>query len=177
MIFDVEKTEWIFRGRALNIRLDTVRLPNGKSTKLEIIDHVGSVVLVPVDESGGVWFVRQYRHATGSELLELPAGTLEPGEQPAECASRELREEIGMAAREVRPIGAFYLAPGYSTEYMHVFLARGLSLDPLPADEDEILQPELYSMQAVQKMAREGLFQDAKTITALALAFPHFGIA
>jgi ADP-ribose pyrophosphatase len=173
----VEKSEWIYRGRAVALRADTVRLPNGKETRLEIIEHTGSVVLVPVDAMNAIWFVRQYRHATGGELLELPAGTVEPGEQPAACASRELREEIGMSANEIEHLGAFYLAPGYSTEYMHVYLARDLRIDPLPGDEDEILKPEKFSWQDVQKMLREGVFQDAKTITALTLAFSHLSIS
>jgi ADP-ribose pyrophosphatase len=132
-------------------------------------------VLVPWDTADRIWFVRQYRHAVKLELLELPAGTLEPNELPAVCAGRELREEIGMSARELAPLGTFYLAPGYSSEYMHAFLARDLHPDPLPADEDEILQPVAIPLEKVKSMLFDGEFQDAKTITALSLAFLHAG--
>jgi ADP-ribose pyrophosphatase len=169
MPFEVTKTEWIYHGRAVHLRADTVRLPNGNETRLEIIEHVGSVVLIPWADATHIWFVRQYRHAAGCELLELPAGTLEPSEPAAECAARELQEEVGMAAEALREIGAFYLAPGYATEYMHVFEARDLRPSRLPGDDDEILQPELYSLQEIQAMLAHGAFQDSKTIAALAL--------
>ena len=116
-----------------------------------------------------VWFVRQYRHPAGIELLELPAGTLDADENPAECAARELREEIGMAAESLVEIGSFFLAPGYSTEYMYVFLARELSPAPLAADEDEDLAPERIEAGRALEMVRDGSFQDAKTIAALHL--------
>jgi ADP-ribose pyrophosphatase len=170
MSFEVKKTEWIFHGRAVHLRLDTVLLPNGRETQLEILDHVGSVALVPWADDEHIWFVRQYRHAAGRQLLELPAGTVEPGEEPAQCAARELQEEIGMAAEEITEIGSFYLAPGYATEYMHIFQARKLRPDPLPGDDDEILQPELYSLREIREMLAKGTFQDSKTIAALALA-------
>jgi ADP-ribose pyrophosphatase len=169
MTFEVKKTEWIFHGRAVHLRADTVLLPNGKETMLEIIDHVGSVVLVPWADEDHIWFVRQYRHAAGMELLELPAGTLESAEPPALCAARELQEEVGMAAEEIKEIGAFFLAPGYATEYMRVFEARKLHPSRLPGDEDEIIQTELYSLAEIEKMLTQGVFQDSKTIAALAL--------
>jgi ADP-ribose pyrophosphatase len=171
MAFQVLHTEKIYRGRAVQLRVDTIRLPNGRETKLEIIDHTGSVVLVPQAEDGRIWFVRQYRHAAGKQLLELPAGTIEPGELPERCAARELREEIGMAADELREIGSFFLAPGYTTEYMHVFLARRLRSDPLLGDEDEILQPEAFSQSEARNMFARGEIEDAKTIAALALSW------
>ena len=173
MAVEVIHSEKIFDGRAVHLRVDTVRLPGGKETRLEIIEHVGSVVLLPLDEAGRVWFVRQYRHAAGKELLELPAGTLEPGEAPAVCADRELREEIGMAARDLRETGAFYLAPGYATEFMHVFLARRLYRDALDGDDDEILRPEPIPLEEVRGMLAAGAFEDAKTIAALALTLPR----
>ena len=94
-----------YSGRVLSLRVDLLRLENGREVRLEVIEHRGSVVMVPVDDDGGIWFVRQYRHAAGREILELPAGSLEPEEEPAVCAGRELREEIGMRAGRLDRIG------------------------------------------------------------------------
>ncbi len=104
------------------------------------------MVILPVDDQGNLFFVRQYRHAAGLDLLELPAGTLDEGEAPEACARREVREETGMAAGKMEHLGGFYLAPGYSTEYMHVYLATGLHSDPLEADADEFLTVEVIPL-------------------------------
>lgn len=170
MKFELLKTEIIFQGRAFGIRRDHLKTPSGRTAKYDIVEHHGSVILVPIDASGNVHFVRQYRHATGGDLLELPAGTLEPGEEPLECARREIREEIGMAAANLREIGSFYLVPGYSTEYMHVFLATGLQENPLPPDTDEYLQVERIPFIKALEMARKGEIPDAKSLAALLLA-------
>jgi ADP-ribose pyrophosphatase len=173
MPFEIVSSEEKYSGRVLALRVDRVRLENGKEAVLEIIEHRGSVVMVPVDPDGGIWLVRQYRHAAGREILELPAGTLEPGEDPAACAGRELREEIGMAAGGILHIGGFFLAPGYATEFMHVFLARDLRPDRLPGDDDEILSPEKYSLVELRRRLEQGLLEDAKTVAALAMAIPR----
>ncbi len=173
MAIEIISSEEKYSGRVFALRVDRVRLENGKEAALEIIEHRGSVVMVPVDQDGGIWLVRQYRHAVGREILELPAGTLEPGEDPAACAGRELREEIGMAAGRIVRIGGFFLAPGYATEFMHVFLARDLRPDRLPGDEDEILRPEKFSLAELRQMLEEGNLEDAKTVAALAIAIPR----
>jgi ADP-ribose pyrophosphatase len=125
-----------YSGRVLALRVDRVLLENGIEAGLEIIEHRGSIVMVPVDDDGGIWFVRQYRHAAGREILELPAGSLEAGEDPEVCAGRELREEIGLGAGKLTRLGGFFLAPGYATEFMHVYLATGLRPDRLSGDDD-----------------------------------------
>jgi ADP-ribose pyrophosphatase len=173
MAMVVISSEKKYSGRVLALRVDRVRLPNGKEAGLEIIEHHGSVVMVPVDDDGGIWFVRQYRHAAGREILELPAGSLEPGEEPAACAGRELREEIGLAAAKLTRLGGFFLAPGYATEFMHVFLATGLRPGRLPGDDDEVLRPEKISPSEVERKLADGAWEDAKTIAALAMAFPQ----
>ena len=173
MPFELLKSEIIFPGRAFTIRRDLLRLPDGRETRLDIVEHVGSVILVPVDDKGNLLFVRQYRHATGLDLLELPAGTLEQGEAPEACARREVREETGMAAREIKSLGGFFLAPGYSTEYMHVFLATGLYHNPLEADADEFLSVETVPVEDALAMAARGEIPDAKSLAALLLAQPH----
>lgn len=159
----------VARGRAFNVRNDTIRLPNGEVTEFNIVDHADSVTVVPVDADGGLWFVRQYRVPAAQSLLELPAGVLEPGEDAASGAQRELREEIGMAAAQLIQLSSFYLAAGYCTEYMTIFLALELSPSPLPQDADEFLTLEKYTLaQALQKMAN-GDLPDAKTQLALLL--------
>jgi ADP-ribose pyrophosphatase len=170
MVYETLHSETVYQGRAFNVRRDEIRLPDGLSVRLDIVNHVGAVTLVPVDEQNRVWFVRQYRHAAGEVLLELPAGTLEPGEPPLDCAQREIREEIGMAARRMKLIGEYFLAPGYSTEFMHVFLATDLRPDPLPGDADEFLSTEAIPLEVVQRMIENGKIRDAKTLASLMLA-------
>ena len=169
MPFELLKSEPVFQGRAFKIRRDTLKTPDGRQTKYEIVEHVGSVIIIPMDEQGNLLFVRQYRHAAGKDLLELPAGTRE-GDEPYEiCAAREIREETGMAAGKLERIGDFYLAPGYSTEFMAVFLATELTHNPLTPDEDEFLQLEKIPIRKAIEMAEKGEMPDAKTLAALFL--------
>lgn len=170
MKFEHLDSETMYQGRAFTIRRDQVRLPDGRTTKLDIVEHHGSVVILPVDPDGGLLFVRQYRHAAGLEMLELPAGVMEAGEDPMDCASREIREETGFAAREMERVGRFYLAPGYSTESMYVFLATGLYSAPLEADADEFLNVERIPLDKALAWARSGELLDAKSLAALYLA-------
>jgi len=173
MPFELLRSETLLKGRAFLIRRDYLKTPDGHETKLDIIEHGGSVVIVPVDKDGNLIFVRQYRHAAGTDLLELPAGTLEKDEDPAVCAAREIREETGFAADKIEKIGDFYLAPGYSTEFMHVYLAQGLRHDPLEADTDEFLSVETIPFAEAIQMAEKGEIPDAKSLAALLLAKPH----
>ena len=170
MAFELLKSEIVYPGRAFTIRRDHLRLPDGHETKFDIVEHHGSVVLLPVDEQGNLVFVRQYRHAAGLDLLELPAGTLNEGEAPEACARREIREETGLAAGKLEHLGGFHLAPGYSTEYMHVYLATDLYSDPLEADADEFLSAERYPLAEVQALVERGDLPDAKSLAALFLA-------
>jgi ADP-ribose pyrophosphatase len=172
MTFELLGSEKTYQGRVFDVRRDRVRMPGGKQAEVDIVDHPGAVTLVPVDAQGRVWMVRQYRHAAGVELLELPAGTLGPAETPEACARREVREEIGMAAGRLEKIGEFYLAPGYSTEFMYVFLATELSPDPLQADEDEFLSVETIPLEQLLQMAGSGQIRDGKSLAALFLLRP-----
>lgn len=171
--FELLKSDVLMKGRAFAIRRDTLKTPDGRETKFEIIEHGGSVVLIPVDEKGNILFVRQYRHASGQDLLELPAGTLDENEQPDVCAAREIREETGMAAGKLVKLGDFYLAPGYSTEFMHVYLATDLSYNPLEADSDEFLSVESIPIAEAIRKAERGEVPDAKSLAALFLARSH----
>lgn len=173
MDFKVVNSETIYRGPVFNLRQDRLALPNGKVARLDIIDHRDAVTLIPLDAEGQIWFIEQYRHATQKILLELPAGVAEPGEAPEISAQREIREETGMAAGEIRRLGSFYLAPGYSTEYMHIFLASGLYPAPLPMDEDEILQVKKLTARQAYHLAENGQIQDAKSLVALFWVRPH----
>ncbi len=168
----LERT-YVFQGRVFRVRQDRVRLPNRREAVLDIVEHRGAVVILPVDDRNRVWFVRQYRHAVGGFLRELPAGTLEPDEPPETCARRELREEIGMQARSWTFLGTFYPAPGYTTERMLAYLARDLEPAPLPRDEDELIEVEPVPWAQLWQDLRAGRLQDAKTLATLLLALPY----
>ncbi|HSO12080.1 MAG TPA: NUDIX hydrolase [Anaerolineales bacterium] len=168
--FELIKSETLMQGRAFRIRRDHLRTPDGRETKFEIIEHGGSVIIVPVDAEGNLLFVRQYRHAAGMDLLELPAGTRDGDEPFEECAAREIREETGMEAGRLQKVGEFYLAPGYSTEFMAVYLATDLKHNPLEADDDEFLEVEKIPVQKALEMAERGEVPDAKSLAALLLA-------
>jgi ADP-ribose pyrophosphatase len=173
MLVETIARETIYHGRAFNVRRDEVRFPNQHTMHLDIIEHVGAVTIVPMDAEGRILFVRQYRHATGKELLELPAGTLDMGELPENCALREIREETGFAAGKLIKLGEFFLAPGYSTEYMIVYLATELHHDPLPGDLDEFITLEPIPIEQAYDFALNGEIQDGKSLAALLLARPY----
>jgi len=171
--FELLRSETLLQGRAFKIRRDHLKTPDGRETKFEIIEHGGSVVIVPVDADGNLLFVRQYRHAANADLLELPAGTRDGDEPFEDCAAREIREETGMEAGILQKVGEFYLAPGYSTEFMGVFLATELKHNPLEADDDEFLSVEKMSVKEAFEMAARGEMLDAKSLAALLLAKPY----
>ena len=173
MPFQVTKSETLLQGRVFKIRRDTLKTPAGRETKLEIIEHGGSIVLVPINEQGEMLFVRQYRHAATKDLLELPAGTRDGNEAFEECAAREIREETGMQAGKLEKVGEFYLAPGYSTEFMEVYLATMLTPNPLKADDDEFLQVEKMPVKKALQLAEQGGVPDAKSLAALLLVRPR----
>jgi ADP-ribose pyrophosphatase len=165
--FKTEHTQTVFEGRVFNVRQDQVLYPDGRRFQMDIVDHRDAVTILPVDSDGQIWFIRQYRHAAGKELIELPAGVAEPGEEMLVCAQRELQEEIGMGAKNMEKIGGFYLAPGYSTEYMHVFLATDLYPSSLPGDESEFLSVEIIDARRALSLAESGQLDDSKSLIAL----------
>jgi ADP-ribose pyrophosphatase len=172
MPFEVIESQVVFRGRVFKVRKDKIRVTESRVFHLDVVEHRNSVTIVPLDSDGNLWFVRQYRHPVGGNLLELPAGVIEPEESAEECAYREIREETGMAAGNLREIGSFFLAPGYSTEYMYVFLATELDPDPLDADEDEFISIEKIPVEKALRMAKSGQIQDVKSIGSIFLAHP-----
>ena len=176
MKFKIIHSQSMYQGRAFSVRKDQVRLPDGQEAALDIVEHSGAVTILPVDDQGNIWFVRQYRHAAGIELLELPAGTLEQGEDPTACAQREIREEIGMGAGKMEKIGTFFLAPGYSTEFMHIFLATELFAESLAGDSDEFLSVEQIPISQIPNLVANGSIADAKTLAAFQLAGTHLAV-
>jgi len=173
MPFELIKSETLLQGRTFKIRRDFLKTPDGHETRFEIIEHGGSVVIIPIGADGNMLFVRQYRHAAGGDLLELPAGTRDGNEPYEDCAAREIREETGMEAGKLERVGEFYLAPGYSTEFMGVFIATDLKHNPLEADDDEFLSVEKISVKEAFEMAGRGKMPDAKSLAALLLAKPY----
>jgi ADP-ribose pyrophosphatase len=170
MVFETLNHRLLYQGRVFSVWQDEVRLPDGNHATIDVVKHTGAITLVPIDRDGQIWFIRQYRHPANRVLLELPAGMMEVGEHPETTAAREIREEIGMSADLLEKIGEFYLAPGYSDEYMYVYLATGLQPSPLDPDADEFLTIEKMSYEEAIKMAEAGQIQDAKTLAALFLA-------
>ena len=168
--------EVVFDGSIMTVTVDMLRLPDGSEARLEVVEHPDAVAIVPVDEFGNVVMVRQYRHAAKRVLLELPAGKLERGEEPAAAAQRELREETGLAAGELRALGGFYAAPGFLTEYLHLFLARGLSPSPLRPDPFEIVEVVRVPAAEARAMVAGGEIRDAKTIAGLCMTLGAAGV-
>ena len=165
----IDKVTAIHYGRAYTVEEVEVTLPNGRHKTYDRINHRDSVTILPLDEDGNIWFVRQFRLGSETELIELPAGVIEKGEEPLDCARREIREEIGMAAKQWQKLGSFYLAPGYATENNHVFLAKGLFPSPLTMDEDEFLKVEQFHIRKVLQMIQEDTIHDGKSLAALAI--------
>jgi len=170
MNFKILKRETVYKSRAFNVQKVDLRLPDERTVTYDLVDHNDSITVVPFDQDGKIWFVRQYRLGAQQMLLELPAGVLDDNEPPEEGARREIREEIGQAAGQLTPLGDFYLAPGYASEHMFVYLATNLSHAPLNADDDEFLQLDAIPATKALQMAREGQFRDSKTIASLFLA-------
>ena len=170
----VTHSEELYRGKILSMRRDSVVLTKGErqvEAVREVVEHAPTVVIVPVDADDNVLLVRQYRHSTGMVLLEAPAGGIEPGEDPQRAVQRELQEETGHTARQVVPLGGFWIAPGWATEYMHAFLASGLVAAEACPDEDEAIEVERVPRSRVLDLVRSGELQDAKSIAALLMAF------
>ncbi len=164
---ETTQSETIYKGKVVTLQRDTITEPGGKSYAREVVVHPGAVVIVPVDEEGRLLLVKQWRHPVGKVLTELPAGTLEVGEEPRSCAERELQEETGFKPAVLTAMGGFYSAPGFCTEYLHLFVAEGLTSSPLPADEDEHIELLTVSLAAALQMIEAGTICDAKSVAGI----------
>lgn len=167
---EIIESEIAFQGRLLTLRVDTVRLPDGHISTREVVVHPGAVAMVPLLDADHILLVRQWRNAAGRALLEIPAGTLHPGEDPKACAERELMEEVGYRPQLLTPLYATYLAPGYSSERLHVYLAEELVPEQLAQDEDERVEVVCLSWQEIDDLLLRGEFADSKTLAGLLLA-------
>ncbi|RDV82108.1 NUDIX domain-containing protein [Ammonifex thiophilus] len=167
------KSETVFQGRILRVRVDTVLLPDGRTSTREVVEYSGAVAIVPLTAEGDVIMVRQYRYPVGRELLEIPAGKIEEGEEPEACAQRELEEETGFIARTWKHLASFYSTPGFTSEKMHLFLAQDLYQGRKSPDRDEFLRVERLPLSQALELVRKGEIVDAKSICGL-LWVSHF---
>ena len=164
------RSECVFEGHLINLRVDEVKLPDGRESTREIVEHPGAVAAVPLTDDGEVLFVRQWRHPAGEALLEIPAGTREEGEEPVETLRRELVEEIGHRADRIELLSEVYTAPGYSTELIGLYLAAGLTPADGESDADENIEVVRVPLQEALRMCRDGELTDCKTVSGLLLA-------
>ena len=160
-------TETVFEGKIVTVRVDAVSLTNGVKAVREVVEHRPAVAIVPFDDDGQIILVSQFRYPVGEQLLEVPAGIIEEGETSEQCADRELQEEIGYRAREMRFLGSFWTAPGFSDELMYAFVATGLEPSRLEPDEDEDITVVRVPVSRVREMIEAGEIRDSKTIAAL----------
>ena len=160
-------TQQIYQGRAVNIRVDTVEKARGKQTTREVVEHSDCVAVVALDEQGSILLVRQFRHPVGKFLLEVPAGGIDPGEEPIDSVRRELQEEIGYLPRKIDKLGGFYATPGYGTEYLHCFLATDLVPARLVAEDTDDIELVRVSPDEIPRLIVSGEICDAKSIAAL----------
>jgi len=157
----------IYRGRIVTLVLEEVELPNGKRATLEVVHHPGAAAIVALDGDGCVVLLRQFRHAAGGYIWEIPAGTLAPGEAPADCARRELREETGLDGQQWSTLGSIVTAPGFCDERIQLFLAWELVESAQQLDADEILTVSRVPLERALEMTVNGEIEDAKSIAAL----------
>jgi ADP-ribose pyrophosphatase len=172
----ITHTEPIYSGRVVKLVVHDVELPDGKPSKRELIQHPGAVAIVALDPDQNVLLVRQYRIAADRVLVEIPAGTLNPGEDPETCAVRELQEETGYRPGQIEKIGGIFVAPGYTTEFIHLYMASDLSESRLAHDDDEFLEADRVPLAEALKLIERGDIIDGKSISALLLVARRLGV-
>lgn len=175
MVHQILSKTTVFNARAFSVENLHVKLPDQREKDYNLVRHNDSVTIIPLDEENNIWFVAQFRMGCEMTLLELPAGVMNTGETPLECALREVREETGMAAGEMVHLGSVYLAPGYSSELNHIFLATHIYPAPLEMDDDEFLKVEKIPAGQVPALAQQARLQDSKSLAALYLADGKLG--
>ncbi len=163
-------TKEIFKGKMINLELLTVELPDGNRATREIVRHPGAAVIIPLTEENEILMVRQFRKTIDKCLLELPAGKLDPGETPEQCAARELKEETGCSAADLKYLMSIHTSPGFSNEVLHLFVATGLTEGDQKTDADEFVSTEKISIKKLLDMVYSGEITDAKTIIGIMAA-------
>jgi 8-oxo-dGTP pyrophosphatase MutT (NUDIX family) len=163
----IEKITPVFTGRVIQFNLEQVRLPNDHVATLEIIHHPGGAAVVALDESNRICLVRQYRHAVGGYIWEIPAGKIDDKEPPLQTAQRELEEEAGRTAKQWRSLGDYLSSPGFVTEVVHLFLATGLTEVAHRLEASEVLESHWFPFEQVLQMAHSGELRDGKSLAAL----------
>jgi ADP-ribose diphosphatase len=168
----------IYRGRIVDLGIEPVTLPNGAEVELEVVRHPGAAAVVAVDDAGCVVLIRQFRHAAGGYIWEVPAGVLDrPGEAPEACAARELLEETGVRAGRLTPLAAIFTTPGFTDERIHLVLAQDLSQEQAAPGHDEVIAEVTRTpLREALAMIRRGDIVDSKTICGLYLAATTLGI-
>ena len=161
----------IYSGKVLTFNIDTVTLPNGATTELEMIRHPGASAVVPIKDDGTVVLIRQFRHAAGGFIYEIPAGKLNPGEDPLDCASRELEEEIGYRAENLEFLTSIFTAPGFTDEVIHIYKGTGLVKGQQQLDTDEVLEILEWPLEKAIAEIKNGTIRDAKTMIGLQMVF------
>jgi ADP-ribose pyrophosphatase len=157
----------VYHGEILNVRKDEVILPGGRKTVREIAEHSNTVAVVAVDNDGNLLLERQFRQAVGKELLEIPAGGIEPGEEPEKAVVREMQEETGFLPRKVKKMGGFFCAPGWATEYLYLFLATDLVPSRLTAEDTDEIVLKAVPPEKIEELIRSGAIEDSKSIAGL----------
>ena len=157
----------VHKGKIISLFTDHISYQKGKEKTFDLVSHPGAVVMIPIDADGNLILIKQWRRASNQILIEFPAGTLEENEDPEVCAQRELQEEIGMRAKEIIPFGGFFTAPGFCTEYLHLFIARGLIPDPLMGDDTDEIDSLTVSVEDACQMIEQGKIIDAKTVAGI----------
>ena len=163
----------IYDGRVISLRVDTLRRSDGREVVREIIEHKPVIVVLPIDTNGAIVMVKQYRTPTERELLELPAGGIEPGETPEEAVIRELQEEIGYKPGNLVRLGGFYSAPGFTDEYLHAFLATDLVVSNMYAEDTDEIEIVRIPLNDIPLLLANGSIEDAKTLAVLTLYQHH----
>jgi len=164
---DVISSKYIYQGRAVNLRVDTVKKSDGKTAIREIVEHADCVAVVPVDDRNNILLVRQYREAVGKHLLEIPAGGIDPGEEPADAVRRELQEEIGFIPDKITGMGGVYSAPGYCTEYLYLYIATDLRPSQLEAEDTAGIETVAIPIAEIATLLASGEICDAKSVAGL----------
>jgi len=157
----------IYEGKIIRVKVDEVLLPNGKTAKREIVRHPGAVAVLPLTDDGKLVTVRQFRKALEKTIVEIPAGKLEPGEEPLVCAARELEEETGYTADRFEHLSSFYTSPGFADELLHVYVATGLKKGASRPDEDEFVEILELTLEEARELHKSGDICDAKTVVSL----------